>query len=190
MEEMRGGVISSATPPGGSSQPSSSPGDVARSYAENGEKLFSGGQVDEALAVVNEGLRAVGDEPSLNNLKRRLERAKQLLDKRSTVAADPLGPTQKRSQEPEALADRGAQLVRMPSPVYPAEAASKGSTTVWVEVQVDERGAVSSARAVRGPSRFYSAAVNATRQAVFRPAVRNGRSAGDKLVLPIMFNPG
>jgi len=190
MEEMRGGVISSGLPPGGTAPPSSSPREVARSYAENGERLFNGGQVDEALAVVNEGLRAAGDEPSLNNLKRRLERAKQLLDKRSTVAADQLGPTQKRSPEPEARADRGAQLVRMPSPVYPADAASKGSTTVWVEVQVDERGAVSSARAVRGPSRFYSAAVNATRQAVFRPAVRNGRSAGDKLVVPVMFNPG
>lgn len=190
MEEMRGGVISSGTPLGGSSPPSSSPRDAARAYAEDGERLFNVGQVDEALAVVNEGLRAVGDEPSLNNLKRRLERAKQLLDKRSTVAADPLGPTQKRSPEPEARADRGAQLVRMPSPVYPADATSKGSTTVWVEVQVDERGAVSSARAVRGPSRFYNAAVNATRQAVFRPAVRNGRSAGDKLVLPVMFNPG
>jgi len=68
-----------------------------------------------------------------------------------------------------------SKALNLPRPSYPQLARNAGVTgTVTVEVMIDERGAVSEARAVSGHPLLLQAAVSAARQARFSPTILSG----------------
>lgn len=87
--------------------------------------------------------------------------------------------------ENETLSNR---VISLPRPSYPEDArASKTSGTVRVLVTVDERGRVEEAEAVSGPSALQSAAVEAAKQAIFEPVIKEGKPARMKTVIAYTF---
>jgi TonB family protein len=70
------------------------------------------------------------------------------------------------------------KAVSLPKPDYPPIAKSaKASGTVVVQVLVDEKGNVASARAISGHPLLRAAAVSAARRAKFSPSQLNGKPA-------------
>ena len=87
--------------------------------------------------------------------------------------------------ENEALSGR---VISLPRPTYPEEArASKLSGTVRVLVTVDEQGRIADAEAVSGPSGLQAAAVDAAKQAIFEPVIREGKPVRMKAVIAYTF---
>ena len=87
--------------------------------------------------------------------------------------------------ENETLSNR---VINLPRPTYPDEArAAKTSGTVRVLVTVDERGRVEEAEAVSGPPALQSAAVEAAKQALFEPVIKDGKPAKMKTVIAYSF---
>lgn len=83
----------------------------------------------------------------------------------------------------------GARVISLPRPVYPEEAkASRLSGTVRVLVTVDERGRITDAEAVSGPTALLAAAVDAAKQAVFEPIVREGKPVKVQAVIAYTFH--
>ncbi len=69
------------------------------------------------------------------------------------------------------------KAVELPPPGYPALAKAERATgTVQVEVLIDEKGKVISARALNGPASLRGASVQASYKAKFKPAVVGGRA--------------
>jgi TonB family protein len=87
--------------------------------------------------------------------------------------------------ENETLSNR---VISLPRPAYP-EAARESKTTgvVRVLVTVDERGRVEEAEAVSGPSALQSSAVEAAKQAIFEPVIKDGKPAKMKAVIAYTF---
>jgi len=76
-------------------------------------------------------------------------------------------------------------------PVYPQNAKRMdASGTVEVEITISEEGLVVAATAISGHFALRSAAVEAARQWVFKPATLNGAPANVKSVLTFVFAPG
>jgi TonB family protein len=87
--------------------------------------------------------------------------------------------------ENEALSNR---VISLPRPNYPEQAkASRLSGTVRVLVTVDESGRIADAEAVSGPSVLQAAAVDAAKQALFEPVVREGKPIKMKAVIAYTF---
>lgn len=87
--------------------------------------------------------------------------------------------------ENETLSNR---VISLPRPSYPEEAkASKTSGVVRVLVTVDERGRVEEAEAVSGPSALQSSAVEAAKQAIFEPVIKEGKPSKMKAVIAYTF---
>jgi TonB family protein len=87
--------------------------------------------------------------------------------------------------ENEELSNR---VISLPRPVYPDEAkAARSVGVVRVVVTVDERGRVTEAEVVSGPSMFHDAAVEAAKQAIFEPLVKNGQPVKTKAVIAYNF---
>jgi protein TonB len=81
------------------------------------------------------------------------------------------GPRVIRKQE-NALRE---SAIRRVEPVYPLGAKAAGITgTVTVEVVINVRGQVVSARALQGPEMLKDAAATAARQWMFQPATEDG----------------
>ena len=100
------------------------------------------------------------------------------------VPAD-AGPRPAVTVENEALSNR---VISLPRPVYPEEAkAARSVGIVRVVVTVDEKGRVSEAEVVSGPSVFHDAAVEAAKQAIFEPLIRNGQPVKTKAVIAYNF---
>ena len=95
------------------------------------------------------------------------------------------GPKPAVTVENEALSNR---VISLPRPVYPDEAkGTRTAGTVRVVVTVDERGRVSEAEVVSGPSVFHDAAVEAAKQALCEPLVQNGQPVKTKAVIAYNF---
>jgi TonB family protein len=76
----------------------------------------------------------------------------------------------------------------LPQPSYPAIAkAARASGNVAVEILIDERGCVQSARALSGHPLLQAAAVEAARQACFAPTRLSGQPARVKGTLSYNF---
>jgi TonB family protein len=76
-------------------------------------------------------------------------------------------------------------------PVYPPNAKKLNATgEVEVEITISEEGLVVEATAVSGHFSLRSAAVEAARKWVFKPAILNGAPARVKSVLTFVFAPG
>jgi TonB family protein len=87
--------------------------------------------------------------------------------------------------ENEELSNR---IISLPRPVYPEEAkAARSVGVVRVVVTVDERGRVSDAEVVSGPSMFHDAAVEAAKQAIFEPLIKNGQPVRTRTVIAYSF---
>ncbi|HSB10311.1 MAG TPA: TonB family protein [Blastocatellia bacterium] len=100
-------------------------------------------------------------------------------------APAPVEPPAKPSRVSEGVVLGGA--IRKVEPGYPAGArVARQSGTVRVEVSIDERGNVTSARALSGPSLFQNTAVMAARGWKFKPSTIGG--APVKTTTVIVFN--
>lgn len=86
-------------------------------------------------------------------------------------------PTAKEENPPPASGGvlNGKALV-LPKPVYTSVARSAGAKgSVTVEVEIDEKGRVTKAKAISGPALLQASAVNAARQARFSPTLLSGQ---------------
>ena len=82
------------------------------------------------------------------------------------------------------------KLVSVPKPDYPEAARSKRiSGSVTVEVVIDERGQVTSARAIKGPVELRGAAEDAAMKARFTPTKLSGAALTVKGVIKFNFVP-
>lgn len=98
------------------------------------------------------------------------------------------------AQEPAAAAeDRVEEDVLIPpSPIatpieYPE--GESGSASVTLELTLDDQGAVRSARAIDGDSKFSAAALVAVQSWRFRPASRRGKHVAARIRYTIRFTP-
>lgn len=79
-------------------------------------------------------------------------------------------------------------LVRMAPPAYPHLARDAGvEGQVIVRAIVDENGRVIRVFVIDGPALFHEAAAEAVRQALFKPALQNGRPVRVWVSIPIRF---
>ena len=96
-------------------------------------------------------------------------------------------------QEPEKVSEsvvQGRAITRV-KPVYPPNAKKMNATgTVEVEITISEEGLVVEATAISGHFALRSAAVEAARKWVFKPAIFNGAPVKVKSVLTFTFTPG
>jgi protein TonB len=95
--------------------------------------------------------------------------------------------------EPEQVSEgvlQGSAITRV-NPVYPPNARKMNATgTVEVEVTISEKGLVVEATAISGHFALRSAAVEAARKWVFKPAIFSGAPVKIKGVLTFTFGPG
>jgi periplasmic protein TonB len=108
------------------------------------------------------------------------------------VETPPAPPPPPLPQEPEKVSEsvlQGRAITRV-NPVYPPNARKMNATgTVEVEVTISEVGIVIDARAISGHLALRSAAVEAARKWVFKPAIFSGAPVKIKSVLTFTFNP-
>ncbi|HKQ77920.1 MAG TPA: energy transducer TonB [Blastocatellia bacterium] len=84
-----------------------------------------------------------------------------------------------------------SRVITRVKPVYPPNAKRMDATgTVEVEITISEEGLVVEATAISGHFALRSAAVEAARQWVFKPATLNGAPVSVKSVLTFVFTPG
>ena len=78
----------------------------------------------------------------------------------------------------------------MVKPVYPPEAKKMNATgKVQVEITISEEGLVVEAKAISGHIALRSAAAEAARKWVFKPANYNGVNIKSKSILTFIFSP-
>ena len=84
-----------------------------------------------------------------------------------------------------------SRAIKRVNPVYPLNARKLNATgTVQVEVTISEAGLVVEAKAISGHLALRSAAVEAARKWVFKPAIFNDAPVKIKGVLTFIFGPG
>src|SRR5262245_8028323 len=109
------------------------------------------------------------------------------------VETPPAAPTPPLSQAPEKVPEsalQGSAITRV-NPDYPPSARKLNATgTVEVEVTISEKGLVVEATAISGHFALRSAAVEAARKWVFKPAIFSGDPVKIKGVLTFTFGPG
>src|SRR5215510_5288788 len=102
------------------------------------------------------------------------------------VGTPPAAPPPPLPQQPEKVSEsvlQGRAITRV-NPVYPPNARKMNATgTVEVEVTISEEGLVVDARAINGHLALRSAAVEAARKWVFKPAIFGGAPVKIKSVL-------
>jgi TonB family protein len=109
------------------------------------------------------------------------------------VETPPPAPPLPLPQEPEKVSEgvlQGSAITRV-NPVYPPSARKMNATgTVEVEVTISEKGLVVEATAISGHFALRSAAVEAARKWVFKPAIFSDAPVKIKGVLTFTFGPG
>jgi TonB family protein len=109
------------------------------------------------------------------------------------VETPPPAPQPPLPQELENVSEsvlQGSAITRV-NPVYPPSARKMNATgTVEVEVTISEKGLVVEATAISGHFALRSAAVEAARKWVFKPAIFSGAPVKIKGVLTFTFGPG
>jgi protein TonB len=84
--------------------------------------------------------------------------------------------------------DQGPRLLRQARPDYPHEAFTKKiEGVVVVEILIDDTGHVARMRILQSVPLLDAAALDAVRQWLFRPAVRQGRPVATIAVVPVRF---
>jgi TonB family protein len=109
------------------------------------------------------------------------------------VETPPAAPPPPLPQDLENVSEgvlQGRVITRV-NPVYPPNARKMNATgTVEVEVTISEKGLVIEATAISGHFALRSAAVEAARKWVFKPAIFSGAPVKIKGVLTFTFGPG
>jgi TonB family protein len=109
------------------------------------------------------------------------------------VETPPAAPPPSLAQDPEMVSESVLQssvIIRV-NPIYPPSARKMNATgTVEVEVTISEKGLVVEATAISGHFALRSAAVEAARKWVFKPAIFSGAPVKIKGVLTFTFGPG
>lgn len=106
--------------------------------------------------------------------------------------APPLSPPPPTIQAQEQVSESVSQsrAITKVKPVYPPTAKKMNATgTVEVEITISEVGLVIEATAISGHLALRSAAVDAARKWVFKPAILNGAPVRVKSVLTFIFAP-
>ena len=109
------------------------------------------------------------------------------------VEPPPAPPPPPLPQELEKVSESVAQgrAITRVKPVYPPNARKMNATgTVEVEITISVEGLVVEATAISGHFALRSAAVEAARKWVFKPAIYNGEPVKVKSVLTFTFSPG
>jgi protein TonB len=99
-------------------------------------------------------------------------------------------PTPPASTDKPQGVSRGAEIVDLPSPKYPTISRRLGEQgVVLLGATVDASGRANNIKLVRGPGhpRLVTAAIDALRQARFRPALRNGQPTTQYVEIPYSF---
>jgi TonB family protein len=109
------------------------------------------------------------------------------------VETPPASPPPPLPQDLENVSEgvlQGSAITKV-NPVYPPSARKMNATgTVEVEVTISEKGLVIEATAISGHFALRSAAVEAARKWVFKPAIFSGAPVKIKGVLTFTFGPG
>jgi TonB family protein len=109
------------------------------------------------------------------------------------VETPPVEPPPPLPEDPEKVSESVLQgsVITKVNPVYPPSARKMNATgTVEVEVTISEKGLVVDATAISGHFALRSAAVEAARKWVFKPAIFSGVPVKIKGVLTFTFGPG
>ena len=105
----------------------------------------------------------------------------------------PMPQEPEKVQQPEKVSESVSQsrAITRVKPVYPPNAKKMNATgEVEVEITISEEGLVVEATAISGHFMLRSAAVEAARKWVFKPAILNGVPISVKSVLTFVFAPG
>jgi len=106
----------------------------------------------------------------------------------STPSTSSTPPTQDIEQVPESVSQ--SRAITKVKPGYPPTARKMNATgKVEVEITISEAGLVIDAKAISGHLALRSAAVEAARKWVFKPAILNGAPVRVKSVLTFVFAP-
>jgi TonB family protein len=88
-----------------------------------------------------------------------------------------------------AVTDKEPVVTKRVNPVYPEEAKAKGlEGKVYVSILVDTGGKVKEAKVLKSDNPvFDTAALDAARQWLFSPAIKDGKAVEVLLTMPFMF---
>jgi TonB family protein len=115
-----------------------------------------------------------------------------LVEEPSAPPAPPPPPSTSSTQDFEQVpeSDLQSRVITEVKPEYPPNAKKmKATGTVEVEITISEAGLVIQAKAIGGHLALRSAAVEAARKWVFKPAMLNGKPVRAKSVLTFVFVP-
>jgi TonB family protein len=115
-----------------------------------------------------------------------------LVEETSAPPAPPPPPSTSSTQDFEQVpeSDLQSRVITEVKPEYPPTAKKmKATGTVEVEITISEAGLVIQAKAISGHLALRSAAVEAARNWVFKPAMLNGKPVRVKSVLTFVFVP-
>ena len=115
-----------------------------------------------------------------------------LVEEPSALPAPPPPPSTSSTQDFEQVpeSDLQSRAITEVKPEYPPNAKKMNATgTVEVEIMISEAGLVIYAKAISGHLALRSAAVEAARNWIFRPAKLNGKPVKVKSVLTFVFVP-
>jgi TonB family protein len=115
-----------------------------------------------------------------------------LVEEHSAPPAPPPPPSTSSTQDFEQVpeSDLQSRAITEVKPVYPPNAKKmKATGTVEVEITISEAGLVIQAKAISGHLALRSAAVEAARKWIFKPAMLNGKPIKVKSVLTFVFVP-
>jgi TonB family protein len=147
-------------------------------YKERGDVYFDKGDYESAVSDYTEAIRLKPDYSFFYEERAKAYRkaGKPDLAEADEQKAKELEPAEKGVDQDSAGRVLNEKAISLPKPAYPPAAkAAKASGTVVVRVIVDEKGNVVSAEAISGHPLLRAAAVQAARQAKFKPTLENGR---------------
>lgn len=109
----------------------------------------------------------------------------------SDIAAQPAGDNPKSRSDAAPAGDVViGRALSLPKPMYPAAARATGKAgIIVVEVTIDEKGNVTSVRALSGPPMLTASAMAAARLARFEPTVRLGQPVKVTKLITYDFKP-
>jgi len=170
------------------------PQELAHEYLQKADRLLRQGQYNEAISACDEGLRWDPNNQSLLTEKADIENARQRdlnamreEEERRQRAEQP--PIEKKPETPyEPFQPAVAMDKNKVKPVYPEIARSvRAYGKVIVQVTIDDRGNVTSARVLEGPSLLRQAAIDAAKRWKYRPARRGNRAVEDTQTISFNF---
>jgi len=106
-------------------------------------------------------------------------------------AAAQENPAKQKEVKPRIIICDGCnqRIINLPKPRYPAYAKFRPGGTVKVEVLIDEKGKVESAKVVSGHPFFRAAALKAARKAKFEPYRISGKPVKARAIIVYNFVP-